>query len=196
MSLPEIIKRENNPEILRAFLSHLIEHNKDLEKRIDTLLLERSQKTQLVLNLDDELSVLRKRMFGKSSEKRSQSRLRDKDHKQLSLHSESLVPPPNEKELAQLTEVHVDHELSELELSDIAEQYGFPRDSEWECLNGFYDESEELDIRVESYIRKKHRRFKYRLKLTKSKGCCLVRSPYDKSGAIISDCFHIRGQVP
>ena len=117
---------------------------------------------------EDELLGLRKKLFGKSSEKRKNTdRLRDKAKKRLSVHAESLVPPPSEKDLQKLDEIRVDHELSLKELSDIAEEYGYPRDSEWECLKGFYDESEELDIRVESYVRKRHRRFKYRLKRTK-----------------------------
>ena len=167
MNLPRVVKEENNPEVLRAFLSHVIGRNQELEKRVSTLLAEKAKKDQLTLNLDDELLVLCKRMFGKSSEKRDSGRPRDKGKTSLSIHSESLIPPPGDKELASLVEVKVDHELSAEELSKIAEQYGFDKDSEWECLNGFYDESEEVDIRVESYIRKKHRRFKYRLKAAK-----------------------------
>ena len=64
-------------------------------------------------------------------------------------------------------ELKVEHKLSVEDLSKIAEQYGFDKDSRWESLNDFYDESEEVDIRVESYVRKRHRRFKYRLKATK-----------------------------
>ena len=167
MKLPRIVEEENNPDVLRAFLKHTISLVNSLEKQNKELLAEKTKKDQATLQLDDQLLVLRKRMFGTSSEKRESGRPRSEDSKQLSLHSESLAPPPDEKELGKLIEIQVAHELSESELSDIAEQYGFPRDSQWECLNGFYDESEEVDIRVESYVRKKHRRFKYRLKSTK-----------------------------
>ena len=132
-------------------------------------------------------------MFGKSSEKRISGRPRDKSKKGLSVHSESLIPPPGDKELESLVEVKVDHELSAEELSEISEQYGFDKDSEWECLNGFYDESEEVDIRVESYIRKKHRRFKYRLKATKgSERELIVTAPVKlKPGAKYSIDFAV-----
>lgn len=166
MELPRIVKEENNPEVLKAYLSHLIQLNEQKDKIINDLHIEKGKKDQQNLSLDDALLVLRKRMFGKSSEKRGSARHRDSG-KKLSIHSESLVPPPEEKELSQLTEIKVDHKLSAEELGEIAEQYGFDKNSEWECLNGLYDESTEVDIKVESYVRKKHRRFKYRLKATK-----------------------------
>ncbi len=167
MELPRVVKEENSPEILRAFLSHVMKLNEDLQKRNSFLEIEKAKKDQTTLKLDDQLLALQKRMFGKSSEKRGTSRPRSKGGRQLSLHGESLAPPPSEKELGQLQEIQVDHKLSSEELADIAEEYGFPRDSEWEHLNGFYDESEEVDIKVESYVRKKNRRHKYRLKASK-----------------------------
>jgi len=105
-------------------------------------------------------------MFGKSSEKRL-SRKRGDKKRQLSLHGESLAPAPTKEDLNNLAEVKVDHELSSDDLAKIAEEYGYSKGSEWEHLTGFYDESEEVDVVVQSYVRKKHRRHKYRLKATK-----------------------------
>ena len=166
MELPQSVKQENNPEVLRALLAYVAEENERLKAKVDDLEAKKAQKDQQTLNMDDALVLLRKRMFGKSSEKRAQSRRRD-NKSQLSIHSQSLVPPPDEKEMGDLPEIKVDHELTSEELSQIALEYGYPEDSEWECIEGLYDESTEVDIKVESYIRKKHRRFKYRLKCTK-----------------------------
>lgn len=168
MELPQSVKQENNPEVLKALISSIAAKNKRMEKEIIRLHIEKNKKDQHTLNLDDELLMMRKRMFGKSSEKRAGSRKRS-NKKQLSVHSESLVPSPNEKELGSLVELKVDHKLTPEDLSIIALQYGYPEDSEWECIEGLYDESTEVDIEVESYIRKKHRRFKYRLKCTRGK---------------------------
>ena len=162
MELPKFIQEESDPKILQSYCSHILEVNKRLEKELRSIY----RKAQLTLDLDDQLLVLRKRMFDKSSEKRGSSRLRD-NKDSLTVHAQSLAPPPSEKELSRLVELKVDHKLSSEELSGIAVNYGFDADSEWECLNGLYDLSEEVDIRVESYVRKKHRRFKYRLKCTK-----------------------------
>ena len=166
MELPRIVKEENNPEVLRAYLQYTIDLVEQQKKTIERLEIEKAKKDQLTLNLDDKLLLMKKRMFGNSSEKRAGSRKRD-NKRQLSLHSESLVPPPSEKELGSLVELKVDHKLSSEDLSKIALQYGYPEDAEWECIEGLYDESTEVDIKVESYIRKKHRRFKYRLKCTR-----------------------------
>ncbi len=156
MELPRIVKQENNPEVLRVFLNHAFEVINQQEKIINQLELQRAKQSQRTFDFEDELSVLRKRMFGKSSEKRgNSSRLRDYSKKPLSVHATSLVPGPDEKEMESLLEIKVDHELSPERLSEIAVEYGYPKDAQWECLTNFYDESEEIDIRVESYVRKR-----------------------------------------
>ena len=172
MELPRVVKQENDPEVLKAFFSYIfndiVSDNERLRKQINTLLRERAKESQKTFDFEDELLVLRKRMFGRSSEKRGVTDRKRDCQRPLSVHAQSLVPGPDDKELERLVEIKVDHELSFEELSDIAEQYGYPRDSQWECLKGFVDESEEIDIRVESYVRKKHRRFKYRLRATRN----------------------------
>ena len=60
------------------------------------------------------------------------------------MHGESLAPAPKEEELVKLPEITIDHELTPEELYGIAEDYGYPRASEWEYLTGFYDESTEM----------------------------------------------------
>ena len=166
--LPGVVREENNPEVLKAFLDYTIEIVNQQEKTINKLQLERAKQRQESFDFEDQLLLLRKRLFGKSSEKRgSLGRLRDDSKKPLSVHASSLVPPPDDREMEKLLEIKVDHELSCEELSKIAQQYGYPGDSEWECLKGLVDESEEVDIRVESYVRRRHRRFKYRLKASR-----------------------------
>jgi len=164
--LPKVVQDETDPEVLKMFLEHTIGLVNDLQQENKKLIAEREEKAQLQLNLDEQLNTMRKRMFGKSSERRSTSR--DRSDKQLTLHSKSLAPPPKKEELVKLPEVIVNHKLTPEDLAKIAVEYGHRKDSEWELIKGFYDESTEVDIVVQSYKRKKHRRFKYRLK--KSKG--------------------------
>ncbi|MEM9400833.1 MAG: hypothetical protein AAF984_11560, partial [Verrucomicrobiota bacterium] len=166
MDLPQSVKNENNPEVLKLLLEHTIKFVHQQQKTIDRLEAAKAEKDQDLLNMEDALLLARKRMFGKSSEKRAGSRKRDKK-RQLSIHSDSLVPPPDEKEAGSLPELEVPHKLTPEELSQIALEYGYPEDAEWDCIEGLYDESTEIDIKVESYVRKKHKRFKYRLKCTK-----------------------------
>ncbi|MEM9400783.1 MAG: IS66 family transposase [Verrucomicrobiota bacterium] len=166
MDLPQSVKNENNPEVLKLLLSSVVDHVNKLEAKVDRLEAAKAEKDQNLLNMEDALLLARKRMFGKSSEKRASSRKRD-NKRQLSIHSDSLVPPPDEKEAGSLPEIEVPHKLTSEDLSQIALEYGYPEDAEWECIEGLYDESTEIDIKVESYVRKKHKRFKYRLKCTK-----------------------------
>ncbi len=162
--LPKVIQNEQDPEVLKAFFSFIVNQNKDLKNEVEVLRAEKNIKDQQRLNLDDQLVAMQKRHFAKSSEKRTSSRPKTEGKRQLTLHGESFAPAPSEKELGQLKEIKIDIELTPEELSDIAEEYGYARDSEWEHLNGFYDESEEVDVVVQSYVRKKNRRHKYRLK--------------------------------
>lgn len=167
--LPKIVQDENDPNILRAYMGVMSDFIGKQQKTIEQLQKKQAEKDQETIKIDDQLLVCKKMLFGKSSEKRSHTgRKRLDSKKQLSLHGDSLAPAPKSEEMEALPEVKVDHELSEMDLASIAEEYGYDRDSEWEHLTGLYDESEVVDVVVQSYIRKKHRRHKYRLKATKN----------------------------
>jgi len=71
MELPQSVKQENNPEVLKALIASIVDKNEKLEKELICLQAEKFKKDQHALKLDDELLLARKRMFGKSSEKRS-----------------------------------------------------------------------------------------------------------------------------
>ena len=168
--LTPLVLKEKSPEVLQALLSHTLSYVKRLEKENKALIKEQAKKVQSFLDLDDELLRFKKMLFGTSSEKRSVSnRARNKAKRALSLHSESLAPEPIEKERKGIAEINVDHKLSKEELADIAEKYGYPRDSEWEHVKGLYDESTDIHVEVQSYKRRLHRRHKYRLKASKEK---------------------------
>ena len=184
MALSKAIRSEKNPEILKALLSYAQDHINQLQNELKKIKEKSEQDAQKTLELDDKLLTLQKMMFGKSSEKTkvdNPDRKRS-DDTQIELFSKSLAPKPETPtdKNDNLEEITVDHKLTEIELADIAEEYGYSRESEWECLTGFYDESNEIDIKVESYVRKKHRRFKYRLKITKnSEKEIIVTAPND-----------------
>jgi len=163
MGLSKAIREEKNPEILVQLLDHATKHIERIEKENQILKDQKDAKEQEALGLDDKLCTLQKRMFGKSSEK-SQSTDRPKSDESKTIHTESIAPAPSEEEQQKLPEVSVDEELSEQDLAKIALEYGYPEDSEWEQIEGFYDESDFVDTVVQSYVRKRVRRFKYRLK--------------------------------
>ena len=167
-NLTPLVRKEKNPEVLQALLSHVNGYVKKLERELNELREAKAKKEQQSLFLDEELLKFKKMLFGASSEKRKVSdRYREKQKRRISLHGQSLAPAPKEEEATKLTEIKVDYELSGEELSDIAEEYGYPRDSEWEHIKGFYDESTDIDVEVQSYKRRRHCRHKYRLKASK-----------------------------
>ncbi len=174
-NLPRIVENETNPELLKGYFqiswnASLLLHkeNKRLRSENGALMKKKAEEDQQKLKLDKDLTnfketydKLNKKKFGKSSEKRPSSRQRDVD-RQLSLQSESLAPPPKSEEMDRLEEVRVDHRLTKEELAKIAEEYGYPKDAKWESLK-IFDESNEVGIRVKSFIRKRHYLSKYRL---------------------------------
>lgn len=179
--LPRHVESEKNPEILKAYLRNTLEYVSRLENVNKSLELEKAKKDQQSLNLSDDLLLFKKMLFGKSSEKTktnetaTEKNTRKRSEQDLEVHARSLAPEPKDFEINNdLEEVVLHHELTNEELSAIAIEYGYDKESEWECLTGFYDESSEVDIKVESYIRKKHKRFKYRLKETKGSDCEVI----------------------
>lgn len=165
MSLSRKIRAEKRPEVLHAFIDHMSEVIETLQKENTTLKNRRDEELQINIALDDKLCTLQKRMFGKSSEKTTSTE-RPKSDESKTIHTESIAPAPSKEELGKLPEVTVGETLSEKDLAKIALEYGYPEDSEWEQIEGFYDESDFVDIVVQSYVRKKVRRFKYRLRVS------------------------------
>ncbi len=158
--LPSFVREEKDTENVKLIFNEFIHLYKKeiklLKGELNELKKKKAQEDQLKLFNDELLNKFKKIVFGKSSEKRKlSSRSRKKLKKKILLESESLVPAPKEEEMKDLEEIKVDHKLTDEELSDIAQQYGYPKDSEWEELK-IQDVSGELDVHVRSYVRKKH----------------------------------------
>ncbi len=125
----------SNVKLISNELILLLKENNLLKGELNELKKKKAKEDQLKLFNDELLSKFKKIVFGKSSEKRKlSSRSRKKLKKTILLESESLVPASKEGEVKALKEIRVDHKLTDEELSDIAQQYGYPKDSEWEEL--------------------------------------------------------------
>jgi transposase len=171
-----------DPAVLKEFLAHLLKENfvlsneNKLLKKIEE---EKSKARQLVM--EDGLLVLRKILFGKSSEKREkpEGRPRDLSEQEVLLHSQCLVPPPKDKETRKLPEEIKTHEMSEIELKEESEVRGISND--WEKVDNFYDESKEVTVIERQYKTLIHRRQKYRHKgSTKDNQIIISASGADK----------------
>lgn len=165
---PHILDNEHDPRILRALAKMLDSENKRLSKVIKQIQAEEAKKSQEKLNLEDSLKVLKKKFFGKSSEKSVKIRERDRlnDDPELLLHSQNLLPEPKKKQIRDLeVEIKV-HESSNEDLKLMSESLGLenPSSDQWEEIPGLFDQSTEITVVEREYKKILHKRKKYRLK--------------------------------
>ena len=166
------IENENDPRILKA-LSKL-QHAEiiRLQCLIKKYEFEKDQALQQKFSSEESLLILRKKLFGKSSEKSPKDetddfdRLRSADESELTLHSQNLVPPISKKQTKKLDEEIIHSELTELELKEASVQMNLqsPSSNQWEKLDGLVDESVMVTVIERKYVRKLIRRQKYKLK--------------------------------
>ena len=92
------IENENDPRILKELLKLAQSHIKYQDNLIKKIISEKDQVLQQQFSSEESLLILRKKLFGKSSEKSPRDeiddfdRLRSADESELTLHSQNLVP--------------------------------------------------------------------------------------------------------
>jgi transposase len=162
------IENETSVEVLREFGKLCVDHIARLEKELAEAREAKAKKEQLSLSLEDQLTVLRKRLFGKSSEKRphASDRAQKGAEDKMLLASQSLLPPLKENQTKKLDEDVEYYDLSAEELAEESRQRGIenPSAAQWEEIKGLYDESVEVTVIERVYKKKRQRRKKYHLK--------------------------------
>jgi transposase len=122
--------------------------------------------TQAKLDLGAQLTVLKKIIFGKRSEKRAGKRVRWQDESETLLHSQMILPSIKDNQIKKLDEEIIYHEMTSLELKAESELRGLsqPSSDQWVEVKNFYDESVEITVIERQYKKLLHRRKKYKLK--------------------------------
>jgi hypothetical protein len=171
----QILENEKDPRVLRALINDLVQHNQKLKNRIDQIESENAKRDQAAFNLEERVKLMRRQIFGKSSEKRIEAsdRPRDKSQAAALVFSLAAFPAPETRsdqqkgkaKGASLDEVIVDHHPSENDLVTESEIRGVGEaaGSQWEDT-GLYDEATKITIVERRYVKEIHRRHKYRLK--------------------------------
>jgi transposase len=171
----QIIENEKDPRILRALIIDAIEHNQKLKGVIAEIERENAERDQAAFNIEERVKLMRRQMFGKSSEKRSDAsdRPRDKSQEDALVFSQAAFPAPATRAEQQkgkakgmdLEEVIIDHHPIDESLIAESESRGVenPSVSQWEGT-GLYDESVKITLIERRYVKEVHRRHKYRLK--------------------------------
>lgn len=162
------LEQETHPEVLRQYAIWLRNENLKMQTVIDSLHERINEKAQLKINLDDQLLVLRKQIYGRSSEKRAvaSDRTRGTDEEQLLLHSRSLLPPVKETQTKKLEEDVAIYELTSEELRRESELRGVesPSSEQWEEIENLYDQSREVTVIERVYKTTLIKKKKYKLK--------------------------------
>lgn len=166
------LENENDPRILRELLKLAQNHIKYQDDLIKKYILEKDKVLQQKFSAEESLLILRKKMFGKSSEKSEKDetdefdRLRSAEESDLTLHSQNIVPPVSKKQTKKLNEEIIYSELSEDELKKASVEMNLENaaSSQWEKLDGLVEESVMVTVVERKFLRKVIRRQKYKLK--------------------------------
>lgn len=171
----QLIEQENDPRVLRALIGELVEHSNHLKGIIAEIQAERASKAQAAFVFEERLKLLRRQMFGRSSEKRVEAsdRPRDKSQQEALLFSQSAFPAIETREENQkgkskgqdLEGIVIDHYPTESELRDESVLRGLKNVSheQWSDT-GLYDESVKVQIIERKYVRELHRKHKFKLR--------------------------------
>jgi|LakMenEpi03Aug12_release.lakeMendotaPanAssembly.Ray.scaffolds.fasta_scaffold169062_1 transposase len=167
-----LIEGEKNVEVLQAWVKYTFSITRQLEEqnaRLRTLIEEKeAAKLVLLAGFTEDLTSLRKLIFGRKSEKRAKedSADRDQEEERLLLHSETILPPPKESQVKPLPTEEVVHEIPPADLKVESELRGLANasESQWEKIEGLYEKSTEVTVIERSYKVITNKRAKYRLK--------------------------------
>jgi len=168
METPHILDSEHDPRILRDLAKLLDAENRRLKSVIHKIQVENDKRSQQVISFEESLKILRKKYFGKKSERSTKPRERDRlnDDPELTLHSQNLLPPPKKKQTRSLETQEVVHESNDDDLKSMSESLGLenPSHHQWEEIPGLFDQSVEVTVVERQYKKILHKRKKYRLK--------------------------------
>jgi transposase len=174
---------ETDPRILKELIKLIVADNAKKDKLIESLMIEKSKAEQQKFSIEESYSILRKKFFGRSSEKMiDRPRSRSEEDSEILLHSQNIVPPPSKKSIKSLDEEEITHECSEAELIEASKELGLasPCPEQWEKLEGVFDQNTEIEIVERSYKKVIHKRQKYKLKSefnTSEKEAVMISSP-------------------
>ena len=165
---------KQEPEILLALIDSLREENKSLRSVVQEQEILRAKSSQQSLNIEEQVKLLRRKLFGKSKEDRLEAsdRPRDKSQNDVLIFSQSAFPCPemrskNKNPLkSALEEKVIYHEATKEELLEEARSRGVkaPDVDHWQKLAGVYDKTVKINVIERSYEKESHFKCKYKLK--------------------------------
>jgi len=163
-------------EVLRPLLFQMAEHAEALKKELDVLRAEKLKKEQAAFVIEEQVKLLRRSLFGYSSESRAEAsdRPRERSQEDAMLFAQAAFPAPDpandnkSKGKAKGRELEskvIIHEMSDEELKAESDSRGL--DGAW-IDTGLVDQSVKIQIIERSYVKEIHQKRKYKFKPTDS----------------------------
>jgi transposase len=163
----------NEPaEVLRGLVLTMAEDNERLKAAIKKIEDEKSRQSQVQLNIEEQIKILRRKIFGRSKEIREGKEEKPRDsQEEAQLFAQAAFPLPEEAKLqkdkrAEMAEKIIFHELSPEELTAESTSRGLenPSADQWQELENAFDQVTTIQIIERSYEKEIHRKKKYKLK--------------------------------
>lgn len=107
------------------------------------------------LKLTEELNLLKEKFFASKGERNSSSKAGQKINKKKFPHNQNPNTEVDFSKAVELTEEITEHKLTELKCSSC-------NSTELVEMKNFYEESNELDVKKQKYINRRHKRQKYK----------------------------------
>lgn len=165
---------KQHPEVLLGLIENMESEIARLNDVIQSAEEEKLKKAQSVLDMEEQLWSLQKKIFGRSKENRLEAndRPRDKSQEDASIFSQAAFPSPEKRESKKkpksnpLPEREEIHTATSEELAEESAVRGLetPSSDQWEELEGVFDTSTKINIIERRYEKVIHKRQKYKLK--------------------------------
>jgi transposase len=165
--------KDEPPEILQALVLSLAADVDRLRGALKKSEEEKARQSQINLDIEEQVKVLRRKLFGRSKEDRAGADTGNKreGQKDAELFSQAAFPSPDESKshkerLANLNIREIVHEMSvfDLQLESALRGLENPSGAQWSEIPGAFDKVTTIQIIERSYEKEIHLKKKYRLK--------------------------------
>jgi len=161
------LEQETDVEILREYIRLLEDYAKNATDENRLLREKYGAQEQRSLNIEDDLKILRRKLWRRSSEKRQKpkDRERDQENIDLTLQTQTPFPAPKEKELdIEKRDIVFDLSLDDLRAESELRGIASPSADQWTEVDGLFDKKKRIHVIERQYIEETIHLKKYKLK--------------------------------
>lgn len=178
--MKRIIQTES-PEVVAALMADMAEHISKQKSEIERIQSDKLASEQMAFSIEEKLKLIRRSLFGKSSEKRPEAsdRLRDRSQRENLLFSQAMFPSSEvrdesgktiQERWANLETQEIEVPIAPSELEEEARLRGIEKHNLetwsdlWEELPNVFDRVTKIEIIERRYVKKVFKKKKYKLR--------------------------------